>query len=481
MGGGVVAILIIIAIAHKSASVITAVPVRSGDLTQTVLGTGQVTSETDLSLSFSAGGVVMRLPVSVGDTVYKGQVLASLDNRNEYASLKSAQANYQKVLAGSSNEEIAVAEAAQKSAQSSLRSTKAVQETLVANAHRALLNADLAPSLLSGATGTAPTVTGTYIGAIEGSYEITPHSIGNGGYFKYSGLENGTGTISTTVPMPLGTKGLYIQFPASFIGDGSTVWNVALPNAASANYLAAYNAYQNAQQTRDSAVSAAEAALAEADANLALKKAAARPADLAVAEAQVDAAQATYDKTLIVAPASGTITRIDIKIGERADAQKEIIVVQNVTDLYVEANINETNIAKVAVGQKVSMTLDAFGPDVPFAGEVIHVDPSATSDDGVANYKIKVSITDPSGEHKIRPGMNANMTITAWERAGVLSVPKAAIEQKADGAYVNVITDDEKGEYVSRPVTIGATGDGELVEILSGLSASDSVAIVAKK
>ncbi len=479
-GGVIVVLAIIIAVAGKPDTGVTAVPVRSGDLAETVRATGRVTSETDLALSFSSGGIVARLPVAVGDKVYAGQVLASLDNRNEYASLKSAQANYQKVLAGSSTEEVAVAEASLNSAKAALRTTMAVQDTLVANAYRGLLNTDLTPVLAAGTSSTVPTVTGTYAGQAEGSYEIVPRSTGSGGYFTYTGVESGTGTISTTGPTPLGSKGLYVQFPSSFAGDGSTTWSVRLPNASSASYLSDYNAYQNAQKTRESAVSAAEAAVREAEANLALKKAAARPADLAVAQAQVDAAEAVYARTLIVAPASGTVTLVDTKVGERADAQQEVIVVQNVTDLYVEADINETNIAKVALGQQVAMTLDAFGPDVPFEGTVAHIDPAATIDGGVVNYKIRASIADASGTRQVRPGMNANMTITAWKHEHVLAIPKAAIYEKDGAPHVNVIVDARRGKEEPRRIETGLVGDGELVEVLSGLAASDTVAVSAK-
>ncbi len=477
VSGILIVIVLLVTLTHHSASPVTIVRVQAADLKQTVLATGQVTSQTDLDLSFSSSGVIARLPVSVGDKVSSGQLLAALDNRNEYASLKSAQANYQKVVAGSSNEEVAVAEASLKSAKSSLASANAVQDTLVASAHRALLNTDLTPALTAGSQGTAPTVSGTYGGDAEGSYVITPHLTGSTGYFTYTGVEEGTGTISTTTPKPLGTKGLYIQFASDYVTYLNDVWTVYLPNTSSSHYLADYNAYQNALKTHDSTIAAAQAQVDEAQANLDLKKAAARPADLAVAQAAVDAAQATYDKTLILAPASGTITHVDTKIGERADAQKEVVVLENVTDLYVEADINETSIAKVALGQSVSMTLDAFGPGVVFTGTVVHIDPSATTSDGVVNYKIKVSISDPTGLHQIRPGMNANMTITAWDHANVVAVPKAALITKGDGAYVNFVTDEKKGKYTPRKIETGQTGDGELVEVTSGLSSGDAIAV----
>jgi HlyD family secretion protein len=462
--GGVVVVAILYAILHTAPSSVTVIPVTQGDLRQTILATGQVTAKTDLNLSFSSSGLVQSLPVSVGDKVYQGQVLATLRNNNEYAALKLAQANYQKVADGSSSEEIAVA-------QVSLDNTRKVQDTLVENARRELLNSDLTPVVSSGSSTTAPTVTGFYVGE-EGTYLITTYQTGDGGYFSYSGIENGSGPVSTTKPIALGTKGLYIQYPVGYtVGQQSSI---LLPNVQSSNYLSAYSAYQSALKDRDSAIASAEA-------NLNLKKASARPADLAAAQASIDQAQATYENTILRAPASGTVTHVDTKIGERVDSQKAVVAIQDIGNLYIEANINETNISKVAEGQEVSMTLDAFGPEVYFKGSVMHIDPSSTSADGVVNYVIKVSVLNTSDSpYVIRPGMNANMTILAWVHPNVLSIPKAAIDVRDDGSYVRVVVDEKKKTLEDRKVTTGSLGDGNMIEVTSGISAGEKVAVDKK-
>ena len=242
---------------------------------------------------------------------------------------------------------------------------------------------------------------------------------------------------------------------------------------------------------QDSTVTAAQAAVVQAQANLDLKKAGARSADLDIANAQVLAAQATYDKTILTAPAGGTVVHVDSKIGEQAKAQQEVVTIQDVGSLYVEADINETNIARVALGQPVKMTLDAFGPDTIFTGSVIHIDPSSTTADGVVNYIIKASIQNPVCKDtadcvnlvkdKVRPGMNANMVITAWDKPDAIAVPKAALIKESDGTTsVNVIVDDKTGEYKKQSIVTGLVGDGELIEVVSGLTGSEKIAVGAK-
>ncbi|MBP6884474.1 MAG: efflux RND transporter periplasmic adaptor subunit [Candidatus Pacebacteria bacterium] len=479
---GIILALVLFGIfTHKPKSNITALEIKQADLKQTILATGQVTSETDLSLSFSTSGLISSIPVKVGDKVWKGQVLATLENSSEYATLKSAEANYRKVQEGASTEEVAVAQASLVSAESSLLNTKKVQDTLVENAHRELLNTDLDPILTSGTTGSDPEITGFYTGEAEGEYKINVFQTGNGAGFNIGGIETGGGFANTNVPVALGTKGLYIKFPSSIASNLTNTWTVLLPNKKSSNYITDFNAYQNALKNRDSAIASAESAVIKAKADLDLKKASARPADLGVAEAEVGVAKASYEKTVLRAPANGTVAHVDAKVGERADTTKKVVSVQDVGNVYVEANINETSIAKVSFGLPVSMTLDAFGPEVYFSGNVIHIDPSSTTTDGVANYVIKASINDTSGKYQIRPGMNANMTITAWDHPNVIAIPKAGITTNDDGSFtVNVITDEKKNKYEARVVTLGMLGDGNLIEVLTGLSAGEKIAVVTK-
>ncbi len=487
---GIIIIIVVLFFAFKQnqSQKLNIVNVSKIDLKQTVLATGQVTSKTDLNLSFLSSGLVSVLPVSVGDKVYKGQLLASLDNRDQYAALSDAKANYQKVIEGSSSEEIAVAKAALETAKTNLDNAKNTQDSLVETSRRNLFNADLTPVLSSGTNGSAssiPTVTGTYTGTEEGSYNIVSYVTGTSGYFSFSGLENGVGVISATAPQAFGKKGLYIQFPSNFSSNAGVSWTLNIPNKQSVSYLNALNNYQNALKNHDSAIASAQALVVEKQADLDLKQSAARDSDIAIAQAKVDQAKAVYDGTVLYAPADGTIAHVDTKIGEHADAQKEIMVLQDVSNLYVEANVNETSIAKIALDQPVSMTLDAFGPETIFKGKIVHIDPSSTTQDGVVNYVIKASIELECKNSQdcakttdiIRPGMNANMTITSGDWPNVLAIPKTAITTK-DGVSQVFLVINDKDEYKTQTVTTGALGDGNMMEIKSGLSVGDKIAVI---
>lgn len=474
----------------NSANILTDT-VKKQDIKYTVLATGQVVSETDLNLSFKTSGVVQSVKVKEGNKVKAGQVLASLDQKDQLASLTSArgilasaQANYNKVLSGASSEEISVSQVALDSAKSSLENTIKQQEVLVASAYSALLNSGLSAIASSGNTGSVTaTVSGAYTGQDQGIYKITIYSTGNGLRFQINGLETGDGKVDIT-PQPLGTKGLYIQFSSTSVPTNN-VWNISIPNTQSSTYVTYFNAYNSALETQRSALSTAQNAVASAQAALDLKKAQARPADLEAAQAQILSAQgqvltaqSAYDNTMIKAPANGTITSVDVKVGELAAALKTVVILQDVSNLHVEANISEANIAALKTEQDVDITLDALGSDRHFIGKVQTVNPGATVVSGVVNYKVTASVDNIP---EIKPGMTANMTVLVEKKEGVLAMPLRGIISKDGKKYARVITDSKKKTYKEVEVKTGLEADEGLVEIISGLSEGQEVVTYIKQ
>ena len=435
--------------------------VKRQDLVQTVLATGQVVSNTDLNLSFQGSGVVRQVLVKEGSRVATGQTLAVLDQAAARATLTSAQgslaqakANYDKVVAGASNEDVQVSKAAVAAAQ-----------TTLANAYSAMLNSGLAaiPGSSNSSAGTIA-ITGTYTGQNQGQYTITIY----GSSYNLKGIDSDYENITRGVPIALGTHGLYATFSSTGTFNNGDAWTVSIPNTQASTYLANYNAYQ-----------AAQSALAQAQAALALKQAAARPQDVEAAQAamlsaqgQVDSAQATLNNTVLRAPSDGTITQVDIKVGELGTALQEVMILQDVQHLHVEANVSEADIASLAVGQSVDYTFDALGPDRHFGGKVQIVNPASTVISGVVNYKVTASVDEVPD---VKPGMTANMTVMAAQKKGALAVPSNAVVNHDQKKFVRVIDDPQKKTYHEVEVQTGLNADGGLIEILSGLSEGQEI------
>lgn len=505
---GLVGLIVVRAVLNaKNASLanIQTGKVTRQNLNQTVLATGQVVSGTDLDLSFQISGVVKSISAVEGVTAKAGQVLAVLDQSAALAALTTArgnlaaaQANYDKVLAGASSEQITVSEKAVASAQtalvnseSNLNSVRQQEATLVANAHSILLNSTLALVPGPGNSGTSPTISGTYTASTEGQYRITIY-LGGGYSYTVSGLGNNNSVIPSNALAlsPLGSDGLYLQFPAGAYHP-EDFWTVDIPNKNAGNYLTNLNAYQAALQAQQVAVTAAQAsvdsaqtALAEAQANRAQEQAAARPADIDAARAQIISAQgqalsaqANYDNTVIKAPSDGTVTSVDIKVGEQATAQKEAIILQNVADLHTEADISEANVAALQPGQTVDYTFDALGPDKHYPGTILIVNPASVVISGVVNYKVKASLAKVP---VIKPGMTANLTVLVAQHANALAVPAGAVINLNGKQYVRVIDEPKNKAYHTVEVTIGLQADGGLTEITSGLSEGQMIVTYIK-
>jgi len=494
--GVIVAILVLIGYMifkpkNNSANIITDT-VKVINLKQTVLATGQVASNTDLDLSFFSSGIVRSVKVKVGDKVKKGQILATLDQGDQLASLTqaqgivaAAQAKYQSILNGASSEEINLAQIELKNAKSNYNWLKLQQETLVKNAHKNLLNST--PEALPAGKGSnyiAPIITGNYNRDLEGKITISVYYTGSGPSFTVSGIVSGNGIVTDTTPQPIGDSGLYITFPNINIAN-VTEWTITIPNKKAPDYIINYNAYQAALKNQNSVLGNAQALIDQKKAELSLKKATASQSDINLAKAnilsakgQLQLANANFEHTILRAPANGTITKVDIKIGELAQALKSIMTLQDIKNLYLEANINEANINGIKIGAPIDITFDAFNTDQIFKGNILKIDPSSTIVSGVVNYKVTADILNIP---KLRPGMTANMTILTGERNNVLAIPlRAIIKDKTGREAVRLITNFKTKTYKKVEIVTGMEGDGGLVEVISGLLKGDEIVTLIK-
>ncbi|EKD63588.1 MAG: hypothetical protein ACD_51C00249G0008 [uncultured bacterium] len=223
-------------------------------------------------------------------------------------------------------------------------------------------------------------------------------------------------------------------------------------------------------------VSVYEALLAQAEASLDQVEAGPRDVDLEALQASIDSAQAALDLanynlslTTLTAPVSGVVTDIKFDIGENVTAVDDFLVMVS-SDYEINANVSETDITKIAVGDLVSMTLDAFSYDKVFDAVIAQIDPAETVVEGVIYYQITAVFTAEDTE--IKPGMTANMDITTASVDGALAVPIRSV--KYDGSRVYVLQVNGAGETYETDITIGVKGD-QYVEVLSGLEEGDKV------
>jgi multidrug efflux pump subunit AcrA (membrane-fusion protein) len=190
---------------------------------------------------------------------------------------------------------------------------------------------------------------------------------------------------------------------------------------------------------------------------------------VAQAEATVTSLEASLSKSAIRAPFDGIVILQDAKMGATVSAGKTLVSVVSKDEMYIEANISEIHIGKIALDNPASVTFDAF-PGEEFSGSISYIEPGDVIIDGIVNYKIRVSLAN--ADVRIKNGLTANLKIQTAKKGNVLSLPLYAIIKENSQNFVNKIV-DRKIQKI--PVILGLSGSNGMVEILSGLSIGDMV------
>ena len=183
-------------------------------------------------------------------------------------------------------------------------------------------------------------------------------------------------------------------------------------------------------------------------------------------------AKNALDNARLYAPFDGTVVSVDINEGDPVNPGQGVITFADLTRLQVRADIDEIDVANVAVGQSVQFSLDAF-PGRPLPGQVTLISPAPTQRQGSTIYPAIVTFQRPADLY-LRPGMAANLTITSLSRAGVLVVPNRALETIGLRKYVTRLRSDGSLEKI--PVETGLTNPDQS-EIVTGLNPGDRLSI----
>ncbi len=238
------------------------------------------------------------------------------------------------------------------------------------------------------------------------------------------------------------------------------------------------NALTNALSNREQLMSAAQSRLSVAKAQLNKTLAKARVEDVMLEQGQVRQAEANVDlinnqisNNRIIAPNDGVITKIAYQAGEQAVPGQAVIGMIANNNFSIEIDVSETDIAKVKIGNKASVYLDAFGEDVEFEALVNFVEPAETIIQGVTYYKVKISFT-PSGEREIKSGMTATAKIITDSRQNIVMIPARAVIEQANIKIVKTLKDQVVKE---NQVQLGMSGDNGLVEVISGVASGEEV------
>ncbi|MBU9128641.1 efflux RND transporter periplasmic adaptor subunit [Burkholderia multivorans] len=219
-------------------------------------------------------------------------------------------------------------------------------------------------------------------------------------------------------------------------------------------------------------------------------------AAVASAEANARAAQVAVDQTVIRAPFDGIVLAKHANVGDNitpfssaSDSKGAVVTIADMDTLEVEADVAESNIAKIRAGQPCEIQLDAL-PDMRFAGRVSRIVP--TVDRSKATVLVKVRFVDR--DDRVLPDMSAKIAflskpVSAQDRQPVTAVQASAVVERDGGAVVFALQDDTvhavpvaRGARIGELVAVRGVKPGDTVVLAPGAALKDGAKVtVAKK
>lgn len=521
-----------------------------GEVKKTVSATGTLKPWKTVDIKSKAGGRVDELLVDVGDEVKKGQVLARIDPADTLLSVNTAQADIEAARAREQQNreayelQVRQSEIAIKNAQASLEAAQASYEAAKQRLERARKMEKAQPVMTAASIAQAEA---NYKNAVQVRAQLDAtlaqeRAAAQSAYDQaMANLRNAEANLNRQ--RSLLAKGFVSQ---QVVDTAQANYEVASAQVKSAkeklNTIEAEqraeidaadervrqakaqweNAKAQAVEDDNSKISVKEAEatvkqweaqiaqartqLAQAIANQ--RNNAIRRYDIANARASITRAQAsltnakiTLDQTIVRAPSDGVVLVKYVEQGtiissalSFAATGNNILQIGDVTRMYVDVTVDETDIANVDVDQAVDVQIEAY-PGIPFEGKVTRIDPQAQVEQNVTTVHVRVEIDNSSPTFRLlKPGMNATCEFIIDKKENVVRVPPEAIRTDDKGRFVEIgqggkpVPPDPKSnsepdpdmlidvKVTRRDVEVGLEGN-EFVEIVSGLQEGESVVV----
>jgi len=180
-----------------------------------------------------------------------------------------------------------------------------------------------------------------------------------------------------------------------------------------------------------------------------------------------------FTKAEVKAPIKGTLIRYYVDIGDSVIPQEPmpqepVLNIAYMDKVKIVVNVGEKDIAKLRKGEKVRVSVDAY-PKENFLGRVVKVAPAVDP----RSRKLKVELEIENKDHRLKPGMFADVEIIYNEHSNVLIVPRISILEREGRTILFTVED---GRAKLREVKTGIS-DEERIEIVEGLTEGESVVI----
>lgn len=486
--------------------------VADGDVTDAVEASGVVQPLTTVDVKSRAGGRLIKLNVDVGSPVKAGTLIGRIDPSDTLSAYNQSQADLttararlsqtqqQARMSGTQDtlsvsgaqQAVLAAQAKLTQAQSQSTAQPALTQSSISQARASLAAAQQQFQQLQAATNPQARAAAKADNAQSKATVAAAYGRQNQLLKKGFVSQQAVDTALAARDVARATLAQTQQRLQTIDADQQAALAAAAARVSQAKgALASAQANRYEIGTRQQDVDAARAALSQAQVGLqnaqaGLMQGSIRQSDIQAAQASVSKAQAEVNNTsvqlhdaTIYAPRRGVVLQKYVEEGtiitsgqsQSSDGTK-IVQIGDVSTLYIDVSVDESDVGKIHLNQKVLIGLDAV-PDAKPTGRVVRIDPQAVNDRDVTTVHVRVRIQKP--DPAIKPGMNATCQFILRDVHNVLVVPSDAVKEgRAGGNSVRVL--DKDGKAALRTVEVGVVGSDK-TEIKSGLKAGDKVVL----
>lgn len=216
----------------------------------------------------------------------------------------------------------------------------------------------------------------------------------------------------------------------------------------------AYDAYQKVLQSQEDTIRSGNSTLQSRQDSLTSSQLNASTSGISDQQ-QIDRYLEQIEACSVTAPISGVVTAVNLETGEGYNGGT-IVTIEDISSYEVTVEIDEYDISKIEVGQRVVIKTNGTG-DLELEGKVISIAPRATGGSTVT-YTVKTSIDTPCED--LRMDMTAKLSIIISSKENVLTVPYAAVQTAEDGSYYVEVIDEDGAAAAGQPES-GSSGSGQ--------------------
>jgi RND family efflux transporter MFP subunit len=439
--------------------------VQRGDLTVSASGTGTLIAQTDASFGFEASGQVTGIYVKIGDQVEAGQILAEQDDTLAQMNYVEAQQTLRELYSAASiatvQQEIGTAQDTAFYAHEWIEYLLS-PEVIEAEENLAIAEQKLAEAQAEATANPSDAATQIVKEKEQAVAYLQDKLTQAQEYYENYYLPETFGTYEN-----VGSRRHPKQVLATAIDPKTGEEVPVIDEPSAADITTARNNYAQAQET----VKQGELYLEALNTGV-IPEGATGEKITALYEAQLalENAQSALDAAKLVAPISGTVTSLDLSIGEQVDTDSVITISQLSQPYTLEAYLDERDWSVAKIGNKVNITFDLL-LEQTYPGTVTLIYPELSESFESSLVHLVVQL-DQSLSQDLPAGTGATVDVVGGEAMGVVLVPLEAVHETEDGK--SVVTVLQNGQPSEREVELGLQTE-TYAEIKSGLEAGEIV------